>query len=184
MEEQDEILITEYLGGTQHALKILIDRYTDPLYNFIVRFVGKDTTPDIIQDVWIKVWKNIKKFDVTRAHFKTWLFTIARNTVTDHLRKKKMTVFSDLDTEENIFSDTVKDEALLPDAVIEKLEDTEFLNTLFSQLPSTYQAVLTLYYQEDMTFKEIGDVLGKPLNTVKSHHRRALEQLRAMVAPR
>ena len=130
-----------------------------------------------------KQWKNIKKFDVTRAHFKTWLFTIARNTVTDYLRKKKMTVFSDLDTEESNFSDMVIDEEPLPSVVIEKLEDAQLLNTLLSKLPSVYQAVLTLYYQEDMTFKEIGDVLGKPLNTVKSHHRRALAQLRAMTAP-
>lgn len=183
MDEQDEILITQYIDGNHTTLKILIDRYTDPLYNFIVRFVGRDSAPDVVQDVWIKVWKNIRKFDVARAHFKTWLFTIARNTVTDYLRKKKMAVFSDLDTEDHTFADTVEDEGTLPDKALEQLEDTKYLSFLLAQLPETYQAVLTLYYQEDMTFKEIGEVLGKPLNTVKSHHRRALEQLRTLIAP-
>lgn len=177
----DEDLIEEYIQGNQEALKTLIDRYTPQIYNFVARFVGITSAPDVTQDVWIKVWRNIKKFDITRAHFKTWLFTIARNTTTDYLRKKKSMVFSDFDNEDSLFEDTVIDEVILPDEAIEKLEDKELLNKLLSKLPLNYQEVLTLHYQEDMTFKEIGEVLGKPLNTVKSHHRRALEQLKKMV---
>lgn len=181
METIDEDIIEEYIAGNQQALKILIDRYTPQVYNFVVRFIGITNAPDVTQDVWIKVWRNIKKFDIERAHFKTWLFTIARNTTTDYLRKKKSIVFSDLDTEESTFSDTVEDESILPDEVLERLEDKKLLNELISKLSFDYQTVLTLYYQEDMTFKEIGEVLGKPLNTVKSHHLRALEQLKKMV---
>jgi RNA polymerase sigma factor (sigma-70 family) len=81
---------------------------------------------------------------------------------------------------EESFADTVEDDNLLPDEVLGKLEDAQFLNSLLSRLPPPYQEVLTLYYQEDMTFKEIGEVLGKPLNTVKSHHYRAIEQLKKM----
>ena len=114
MDESDEDLITGYSNGNQQAFKELIDRYTPQIYNFVVRFVGPDNAPDVTQDVFIKVWKNIEKFDVERAHFKTWLFTIARNTTTDYLRKKKSIVFSDLDTEEGIFEDNVEDEAILP----------------------------------------------------------------------
>ena len=61
-----------------------------------------------------------------------------------------------------------------------KFEDKELLNDLLSKLSVQYQTVLTLYYQEDMTFKEIGEVIGKPLNTVKRQHRRALQQLRVL----
>lgn len=60
--------------------KILIDRYTNSLYNFTLRFVGVDNTPDVVQDIFVKVWKNINKFDISKSHFKTWIFTIARST--------------------------------------------------------------------------------------------------------
>lgn len=181
MDFSDEDLIKEYLEGNQESFKILIERYTTPLYNFIFRFVGIDNTPDVLQNVFIKVWKNINKFDVSKAHFKTWIFTIARNTVTDYLRKKKMVLFSSLDKDEELFEENIKDESLLPDEVISKLEDSELLNKTLEQIPSKYKEVLILHYQEEMTFVEIGQILNKPTNTVKSYHRRALILLREMI---
>ncbi len=182
-EKNDEELIALYNEGYEEAFKILIERYTDSLGNFSRRFVGISVIPDILQDTFIKAWKNIKNFDSRKASFKTWIFTIARNTVTDFLRKKKSVVFSDLERmeEETPFSDTLVDDAVLPDKVLEKLEDTLFLNTLLDTLSLDYRTIFTLHYQEEMTFEEIGKVLNKPMNTVKSYHRRALLQLQKMV---
>jgi RNA polymerase sigma-70 factor (ECF subfamily) len=182
MERTDEELIADYIKGEQASFKLLLDRYTPLLYNFSVRFVGSGYAADIVQEVFIKVWKNIKRFDIGKAHFKTWVFTITRNTITDYLRKKKSIVFTDMETPEgDSFLDTIPDESDLPTEIIAKLEDKEFLNTLLDTLPPHYQEVLILYYQEEMTFAQIGKALSKPLNTVKSHHRRALEQLRKLV---
>jgi RNA polymerase sigma-70 factor (ECF subfamily) len=181
MSETDEDLIREYIDGSQGALKALGDRYIPILYNFSSRFVGTDNASDIAQDIFIKAWKNIKKFDFSRALFKTWIFTIARNTITDYLRKKKSIVFSALDTEDESFSENLPDDTILPDHALEKLEDKELLDKLLLELPENYRTVLLLYYQEDMTFVEIGKILNKPMNTVKSHHRRALEELRKMI---
>lgn len=181
MEKTDEILVKEYLEGEENSLKVLIDRYTSHIYNFSVRFVPPDNTNDIVQEVFIKVWKNMKSFNIKKASFKTWIFTIARNTITDYLRKRKMVVFSSLDKEEEIFADNIEDEVILPDEALIKLEDKEFLNNLLDKIPVHYKEILILYYQEEMTFNEIGNLLKKPLNTVKSYHRRALLLLRKIV---
>ena len=182
MESSDEILIREYIDGDERALKTLIERYTPSIYGFAARLAGSSEASDIVQDVFIKVWKNLKKFNSKKAQFKTWLFTIARNTVTDHLRKKKQVLFSDIDTTpEESFAENIRDEARLPNEIAEKLEDQNLLHTLLSNLPLEYQTVLALYYQEDMTFSQIGDVLKKSVNTVKSHHFRALKSLRKMI---
>lgn len=181
MEEKDEFLIMEYLGGNQNSFKLLIDKYTPSIYNYTVRFVGVDQAFDITQDVFLKVWKNIKKFNKNKSSFKTWIFTITRNTVTDYLRKRKMILFSSLDTEEEIFADTLEDQALVQDEELSKIEDVNLLNSLLEKIPNNYKEVLVLHYQEDMTFDEIGKLLGKPLNTVKSYHRRALSLLREMM---
>ena len=180
MEYSDEDLINEYLNGNQESFKIIIERYSALLYNFVFRFVGIDNTPDIIQDVFIKVWKNINKFDASKANFKTWVFTIARNTTTDYLRKKKMILFSSLDSEEESFKDNIEDESLLQDESLSKLEDIEFLNKIIDQIHSKYKEVLILHYQEEMTFLEISKILNKPANTVKSYHHRALLLLREL----
>ena len=181
MESTDEKLIKEYIDGKEESFKKLIDRYTGPIYNFTSRLAGSENAPDIVQDVFIKVWKNIRRFNSTKAHFKTWLFTIAKNTTTDYLRKKKSIIFSDMDTLNETFDQNIPDEEILPDEAIQKLQDKNFLDKLLKQLPIHYYSVLMLYYNEDMTFAEIGKVLGKPLNTVKSHHHRALLQLKKMV---
>ena len=174
--EEDYILIQKYLNGDVSSFKMLIDKHTSSIYNFTLRFIGPLYAQDIAQEVFIKVWKNLKSFNSDKSQFKTWLFIITRNTITDYLRKKKSISFSSLD-DENFKEENIEDESILQDEIFEKLEDKEMLLKILDELPPNYKLVLTLYYQEDMTFKEIGEVLGKPLNTVKSYHYRALKIL-------
>jgi RNA polymerase sigma-70 factor (ECF subfamily) len=193
-ESTDEEIILSYKNGEREAFKKLIGRYTGPLYNFVARLAGKNNAPDIAQEIFIKVWKNLNRFDENKASFKTWIFTIAKNTATDFLRKKKSLLFSDLDKpvrqdladNENSFAENIPDEDLLPDETLQKLEektaDEKFLNDLLAKLRPVYQEILSLHYQEEMTFEEIGKVLAKPLNTVKSSHRRALLELRKIIS--
>jgi RNA polymerase sigma-70 factor, ECF subfamily len=184
MGDKDNELIEEYLKGNQEAFKIIVEKYTPSIYNFSVRFVGFDYAKDVVQDVFFKVWKNIKKFDKKKANFKTWTFTIARNVVIDYLRKNKPILFSSLDREDETFEENIEDTDILQDEILMKLEDKKLLNNIIDKLPSHYKEVLILYYREDMTFNEIGQLLKKPLNTVKSYHYRALIKLKEMVAPK
>lgn len=175
--EDDNLLIKKYLDGDQDSLRLLIDKYTSSIYNFSSRLTGISNSADITQDVFIKAWKNLHNFDESKAQFKTWLFSIARNTTTDYLRKKKSIPFSYI-KEEDLSPDEILDGNLLPDEVYQGLQDKELLIKALEKIPNEYKIVLTLHYQEDLTFKEIGEVLNKPLNTVKSYHYRALMMLK------
>jgi len=184
-ESTDEEIILLYKSGDQEAFKILINRYASPLYNFTARLTNRNDASDIVQEIFIKVWKNIKHFNPAKASFKTWIFTIARNATTDFLRKKKSLLFSDIggNDDENMdsFSENIPDKDLLPDAALQKLQDSRLLDEILQKLPSNYREVLLLHYQEEMTFDEVGKILDKPLNTVKSQHRRAIMKLRKML---
>src|ERR1035437_3551943 len=183
-DENDEEIIDLFKNGDQEAFKELVERYSSPIFNFSARLAGRNEAPDIVQEIFIKVWKKISNFDASKASFKTWIFTVARNTITDFLRKKKDYLFSDLenfDKEEDSFAQNIPDESLLPGESMQKMEDKEFMEKTLTNLRSNYQEILTLRYQEDMTFAEIGEILGKPLNTVKSQHRRALMELEKML---
>ena len=177
-EKSDNEIIELYKNGEKEALKYLIERYASPIFNFVAHLTNRNDAPDIVQDIFIKTWKNIKRYDSKKASFKTWIFTIARNSVTDFWRKKKNILFTEI---EESFSENIPDENLLPDEVLQKLEDAELLNKTLEKLRPDYREVLVLYYQEEMTFEEIGVILSKPPNTVKSQHRRAIIELRELL---
>jgi RNA polymerase sigma-70 factor (ECF subfamily) len=182
--DEDIKLIELYILGDDNALKEIINKYTPQVYNFVRHFIGGDEANDVTQEVFIKIWKNLKKFNKDKSSFKTWIFVVARNTVIDFTRKRKNIPFSSLDDEENIFEENIKDEILLPDEALQKLQDADFLNSMLEKLSEQYKLILILHYQEEMTFREIAEILKKPLNTVKNYHFRAIKQLKDMIAPK
>lgn len=175
----DKKLIKEVLNGDDSAFEQLMKKYLKPVYNFLRQLI-KDSfaVDDLAQETFIKAWKNMKHFDAEK-NFKTWIFTIAKNTAYDYLRKKKSIPFSffkkkqeDRDFEE------ISEEGLLPNEILEKQDIAEEMDKKLQEIPRKYRAVLFLHYKEDLSLLEISEVLGKPYNTVKSLHNRALIKLR------
>jgi RNA polymerase sigma-70 factor, ECF subfamily len=185
MNRNDAQLIDDYIKGDENALSVLVHRHTSSVYNFVCRMIGNPhDAEDVVQDVFFKIWKNIKKYR-KEVGFKTWLFTIARNTAIDRLRKKKEYVFSDMEQngdgdDVDNFIETQEDSSPLPDEIVMQMEDAHALDVAINSLSVGYKEVLLLRYIEQLTFDEIGKVLKKPLSTVKSQHRRALLTLRNM----
>jgi len=180
----DQNLVREYLKGDKDSLEILIKKYLSPIFNFVLRLVeNKQDAEDITQEVFVKVWKNIKKFN-QRKNFKTWLFTIAKNTTFDFLRKKKVTYFSDLEDKEgkNWVVDSLADPSPLPPEILERKELARDLERALKKLPPKMRAVLLLYYNEHLTLRAIAEILDEPLNTVKSRHRRGLVLLKKLLS--
>jgi len=180
----DQKLITDYLRGDEKSLEILIRRYLKPIYSFVYRYVGDEQeTEDITQEVFVKMWRNLKKFDKNKK-FQTWIFSIAKNASLDFLKKKKTTPFSSFENEEgeNTLTEIVADSAPLPDKLFERADVEEMLNTAMKQLVPQYRIVLFLRYNDHFTFREIAETLGEPLHTVKSRHRRAIVRLKKLLS--
>lgn len=180
----DEELARDSAKGDSEAFDILMKRYLAHVYNFLRRYGGDTDAEDLTQETFFKAWKNIKRFK-TGASFKTWLFTIARNTAFDKLRKKKPMLFSDAESDKGLsIEETIQNPELLED-IFSKAEDAELLEKELLTLSPDDRAILLLHYREEMTFEEIAVVLKKPMNTVKSRHRRALLALRGrLTAPK
>jgi RNA polymerase sigma-70 factor (ECF subfamily) len=136
---------------------------------------------DVVQESFLKVWKNIKKFDNQKARFKTWLMLIVRNTAIDHTRKRKNISFSQLDTEEKEFSESITDDMPLPDEIMAKKGDVAALELALSHISEPHREVLLLYNGNDFTFEEIASILDISVNTVKSRYRRAVHALREVM---
>ena len=183
MQRNDSQLVLDYLNGDEEAFALIVSRYIKPVYNFVFRLCGnREAASDIVQEVFLKVWKNLKKFD-PQKNFKTWIFTIARNTTIDWLRKKQDIIFSTFESpvsgeEKEHFENTILDLEPLPDEIFVRKELAADLEKALSKIRPDFMEIIILHYIEELTFDEISKIVGKPLNTVKSHHLRALHQMR------
>lgn len=183
IKKTDEQLVADYLAGDSQAFELLVSIYLKPIYSFIVHYIGSPTdAEDITQDVFLRVWRHLKKFDQEKR-FKTWLFGIAKNASFDWLKKKKSIPFSNFENEagENILANTLIDPSPLPDELFNNADLADKLNKAILQLPPNYCSVLLLYYHEQFNLREIAESLGEPVDTIKSRHRRALILLRQLI---
>lgn len=173
----DKNLIQQYLKGDEKALEILIKKYLKPIYSFVYKNVGDAAqAEDITQEVFVKVWKNMKRFDQKKS-FKPWIFQIAKNTSIDFLRKKKSIPFSKFENEkgQNVLMESLSAES---ENLIENLDDKNVVAFVMKNLNDKEQKIITLRHSDGLSFKEIADVLKESINTVKSRYRRALVNIR------
>ena len=177
MSLSDKQLISNYLSGDENSLELLIKRYLKYIYNFIYKNVGDQASAeDITQEVFIKVWKNIRKFD-QKKNFKPWIFQIAKNASVDFLRKKKAIPFSRFENKkgQNILVETI---IAKPSNLLENLCDKRTLAVAMYGLTDKEQRLINLRYNDGMSFKEIAEMFQESINTVKSRYRRIIIGLR------
>jgi RNA polymerase sigma-70 factor, ECF subfamily len=179
MNQEDNKLIENFLSGEVIAFEILLKKYLTPTYNFIFRFTKERTlAEDLAQETFLKAWKNLKRYDKSR-NFKTWLFTIAKNTTYDYFKKKKTTPFAFFENEEGYNKlEKIADEESNLAEIIGKKELEKELGKKLEKLPDEYRLLLLLRYKDGFTLSEIGEILGRPYNTIKSQHQRALISLK------
>jgi len=179
----DEQLVKSYLKGDEKALEELVRRYLPLIYNFSRRYTGdSDNASDIAQEVFVKVWKNIKRFD-TSKNFKTWIFTVAKNTALDWLKKRNaipVSLLKEYREDEVLNNITDPNQISMVDQIYQK-SLSQNLSLAVGKLPSKYSAVINLYYQKGLKFREISALLNEPTNTVKSRYRRGVATLKKLL---
>ncbi|HET8575215.1 MAG TPA: RNA polymerase sigma factor [Candidatus Paceibacterota bacterium] len=181
MEKSDAELIAAYLNGEEEAFAALVDRYAPHVFRFIYALTHHgEESDDLTQEVFVKIWKNLSKFNQEK-NFRSWAFAIAKNTVIDWSRRKKVVLFSDLDSATQSFESTLSDGAL-PEDFLEKKDLAESVRQVMGKLSSQNQSIFFLHVMEGRTFQEISDLLDMPMNTVKSLYRRMLLAFRKNVS--
>ena len=174
---EEEKLVKKILSGDLRAFELFVDKYKRLVSHIVFRMVP-DTAEkeDLCQDVFLKVYKNLKKFSFD-AKISTWIAKITYNTCINYLEKKKAALYDDLLPEGDF-------EAALSNNSFEPTENTEennvrnILKREISVLPVIYRTVLTLYHMDELSYTEISDVTELPIGTVKSYLFRARQLLK------
>jgi RNA polymerase sigma-70 factor (ECF subfamily) len=163
-------------SGDQGAVSELYDRYAGLVYASGLRYLGDSAlAEDLVQEVFLAVWRNAKSFDPSRASFGTWIFRIARNRATDMDRRRRSR------------PKTTGDEALAEapggDRADANLAESLDVAAALSRLSSAHREVLVLAYFKGLTQREITLYTGIPLGTVKTRTVAALKALRVLMGP-
>ncbi len=170
-----EQIINRAKQGDQEAFSTLYKEYVTPVYRYVYfRVRNQADAEDITQDVFIKTYQHLDRYSYMGTSPLAYLITIARNTLTDHWRKKK-TFHLDEDWAMNI-SDTVN----LETAISRKYE-AHHVQEKLKLIPEDQQNVIIMKFINDLSNKEIAQTLGKTEESVRQLQSRGLKSLRELL---
>jgi len=183
--KEDGELVKAFQAGDKTAFDALVLRHKDKLYNLCYWFLGDmQEANDSAQDVFIKVFRSIKKFRFESA-FSTWLYRIAANTCKNRLkssdfRQKKKIVWLDNpgETGNGQYAAEIHDKTPSPMVELEKKERMMFIQKAIATLPTDQSTVVVLRDIEGLSYEEVSNITGLNFGTVKSRLSRARQQLR------
>jgi RNA polymerase sigma factor (sigma-70 family) len=158
----------------QSAFGYLYDHYAGALYGIIVSIViDKEIANDVLQEVFVKIWKQISTYDPTKGRLFTWMMNVARNASIDMLRSKGY----QSNQQNRELSETVYERGGVTSTQIEHIG----LRKLVYALKDEYKVLIELSYFQGFTQDQISKMLNIPLGTVKTRLRSALISLREMM---
>ena len=186
--DPDAVLMLRVKRGDRAAFAELVERYKQPLFNFVFRTLRDETeTEDVAQNTFLQVWKSRARYERT-AKFSTWLFTIARNLCLNEIRRRSRHPAESLEEthaehddqpsrqyeDKKIFLPT---ETALHGELAQKIEEA------LAELPENQRTAILLCRQDELSYEEIAEVLDCSLSATKSLIHRGREMLKEKLKP-
>lgn len=171
-EPTDQALVKAVLEGEDDSFRVIVERYQTRIVNLAYHFMGnRSDAEDVAQEAFVKAYFNLSRFR-EGADLLPWLYKITTNTCFTFLKRRKPAV--------------ALDEALAGGSIdpqsqngLREIEHRDSLMKALQLLPAKYRIVILLYYAHDLSYQQISEVCGLPLNTVRTHLKRGKELLKA-----
>lgn len=181
-DKSDELLVKEFIVGSQNAFNILFLRHKDKVFSYIMYLVKDvETTEDVFQDTFFKVINTLKSGTYKEeGKFLQWVMRISHNLVIDFFRKGKKYPMIESNDENDVFDYLNFSEPSIEDTMIDQQISTD-VRRLVDNLPPEQKEVLIMRHYLDMSFKDIADRTGISINTALGRMRYAIINLRKMI---
>lgn len=165
-------LVSLLKSNNRDAFEYLYDHYSPALYGIILRIVkDEEKSADVMQDAFLKIWKNINSYNSEKGSLFTWILNVARNTAIDRLRM-------DVRAENLVSWENVRETDLTHTAIFNPLPATLDLRAIVEKLLPEKKLLIEMVYFQGYTHEEVSEKLSLPLGTVKSRIRKSLQELR------
>ena len=178
----DDELVSAFRQGDEQAFEMLVLRYKNPLYQYIMSMTQDEgAAADLFQETFISFFKNADKYEA-RGKFKSWLFLSARNRTLNFFRDRdKLSSLDGTDEEEGLsLHETLPDGTLPPLEALSGRETEEEIRRAALNLPQRQREMI--YLRQYFSFKEIAQMLGRPLGTVLADCHRAVKKMQVLLA--
>ena len=181
-ELSDEEVMLRLQAGDMECYDVLVARFKDRLYAFIMRMVRNgQTAEDLLQETFMRLYVHRMSYR-TIARFSTWIYTIAANLVRSHMRKQNRMPLTDLENDRDEDKPRELPDRKRPvDEEVAGKMTVEAVREAMANLPDEFREVIILREIEELSYEEIVQVLGVPLGTVKSRVNRARGRLKEML---
>lgn len=171
-----EELLTQIYKKDDKAFTLLYDMYAKNLYGIIFNLIkDREEAEDILQETFVKIWKNLDTYNESKGRFFTWILNIARNSAIDRLRSKNFN-----NNQKNLSSDNfvhILDDQSRTTNIIDTIGIQEFVKKL---KPKCIQLIDLLFFK-GYTQQEVSETLEIPLGTVKTQNRNCINELRNLL---
>ncbi len=170
----DEDLVLLVIEDQDYFL-CLLKRYEGKIFNYIRRIsnLRDEEIEDVLQDIFIKVYQNLNDFDAN-LKFSSWLYRIAHNQVVSNFRKIKARPLIVWDKDGSLLNNIASE--FFTDKIIDNELEKKRINDILNKLDKKYKEVLVLHFLEEKSYKEVSDILKKPMGTIATLVNRAKKQ--------
>jgi RNA polymerase sigma factor (sigma-70 family) len=177
--DADQRLMRSFAARDVGAAEVLYQRFAGRIYGLGLVMLGNEAAAqDLVQDTFVKLWRNADRYDRSRGKLETWVLLMARSLAIDAIRRRVLEVR----TLESADRPTEADQGPGPDERAVTVDLTERARRAMSSLPAEQRAALELAYLGGKTSAEISDLEGIPVGTAKTRIRAALLRLRDLLA--
>jgi RNA polymerase sigma-70 factor (ECF subfamily) len=176
--DADTPLVARCLRGDEVAWESLVRLHTRRVYSICYRFTGRtEEAQDLTQEVFMRVFRSLKSFDIDSGCFRTWLTSLTRNLLIDHYRKTRKEKLVDSIEERLPVLEETEAVAGRPEGRVAGREAGELLRAAMARLSPELREAVILRDLEEMEYREIAEVLRVPDGTVKSRISRGRAEL-------
>lgn len=179
--QQDHIYIERILKGDSTAFTFLVEKYQSMVFTMALRMLGnREEAEDAAQDAFIKCYKSLQSFKGD-SKFSTWMYKIIYHCCLDRIKKNKKMMSSEIIEEVHEGDVGLVEDAL---AYLEHQERSEMIQQAISQLATEDQMIITLYYFEEKSLKEIAEVVDISMDNIKIRLFRSRKKLFSLLKGR
>jgi len=178
----DEQCMQELARNRPEALKPLFARYAPLVFHMALQSLDPGTAEEIVQDVFLSVWRKSQTFDPKRGAFRPWLLQIAHYRILNELRTRSRRPRLDPDAAERIL-EQIRDTRDEPAEAAWQSYRKDAVRAAVDRLPPAQRQALSLAFFDDLSHDQVAQALKLPVGTVKTRIRTAVHKLRFMLAP-
>ena len=175
--EEVEKLVELVQDGDHEAFSRIYDIFIDPIYRYVYYRVNSADAEDLVETVFLKVWENIRQYKPKKKSFSAWVFRIAHNLVVDYYRAAKDRNFEELDMQ---IAD--QDRQHNPIKTVQNILDNQTLKIALRKLKKPYRDLVVYKFINELSNREIAEILGKSEGSLRILQFRALKALKKELA--